>query len=149
VTAEKLMAHPRMYHDSNPMIRRLRKICLALPHVVEREAWGECTFRVEGGTMFAMTDHDHHDSGHIGVWIKAPQMVQEILVGSSPETFYKPPYLGHKGWVGVRLDGAVDWQQVAEIVQDGHRMSAPKTPRAPRSSTRKDRKPSERSKPSV
>jgi len=71
------MAHPRMYDDSNPAIERLREICLALPEVFEKEAWGECTFRVTGGSMFAMTDNNHHSSGHVAVWVKAPAMVQE------------------------------------------------------------------------
>jgi len=120
------MPHPRMYNDSNPAIRRLRKVCLALPDVVEKEAWGECTFRVAGGAMFAMTNCHPSAKGGVDVWIKAPQMVQEILVGAAPETFFKPPYVGHKGWVGVRLDKKVDWQQVAEMLADGRQMSAPK-----------------------
>lgn len=119
------MAHPRKYDDSNPAIRRLREICLALPETTEKEAWGECTFRV-GGKMFAMTDNNHHDSGHLAVWIKAPAMVQEILVGSDPKRFFKPPYVGPKGWVGVRLDLKVRWDELAAILNDGYRMSAPK-----------------------
>ncbi len=120
------MAHPRMYNDSNPMIKRLRKVCLALPEAFEKEAWGECTFRVTGGSMFAMTDNNHHNSGHLAVWVKAPPMVQEILVGSDPKRFFVPPYMGPKGWVGVRLDRRVDWEQVAGILADGYLMSAPK-----------------------
>ncbi len=120
------MAHPRMYEDSSPAIKRLREICRALPEVFEKEAWGECTFRVTGGSMFAMTDNDHHNSGHIAVWIKAPPMVQEILTGSDPARFFKPPYMGPKGWVGVRLDAEVDWGEVAAILRDGYLMSAPK-----------------------
>ena len=76
-----------MYDDSNPAIERLREICLALPEVFEKEAWGECTFRVTGGSMFAMTDNNHHRSGHVAVWVKAPAMVQEILVGSDRSGF--------------------------------------------------------------
>lgn len=119
------MAHPRKYDDSNPAIKRLREICLALPETTEKEAWGECTFRV-GGKMFAMTDNNHHNSGHVAVWIKAPAMVQEILVGSDPKRFFKPPYVGPKGWVGVRLDVKVRWDEVAAILNDGYLMSAPK-----------------------
>ncbi|HKN01851.1 MAG TPA: MmcQ/YjbR family DNA-binding protein [Candidatus Binataceae bacterium] len=124
------MAHPRMYDDSNPAIKRLREICLTLPDVVEKEAWGECTFRVAGGTMFAMTDNNHHDSGHVAVWVKAPPMVQEILVSSAPKRFFKPPYMGAKGWVGVRIDFKVDWDELAGILRDGYLMSAPKKLRA-------------------
>lgn len=119
------MAHPRKYDDSNPAIKRLREICLALPETTEKEAWGECTFRV-GGKMFAMTDNNHHNSGHLAVWIKAPAMVQEILVGSDPKRFFKPPYVGPKGWVGVRLDVKVRWDELAAILNDGYQMSAPK-----------------------
>src|SRR5260370_3347195 len=93
------MAHPRMYDDSNPAIKRLREICLAMPEVFEKEAWGECTFRVTGGSMFAMTDNNHHNNGHVGVWIKAPAWVQEILVRSEPKRFFVPPYMCKQGLV--------------------------------------------------
>jgi predicted DNA-binding protein (MmcQ/YjbR family) len=119
------MAHPRMYDDSSPVIRKLREVCLALGEVVEKEAWGECTFRAIGGSMFAMTDNNHHNSGHIAVWVKAPAMVQEILISSDPKKFFKPPYMGPKGWVGVKLQGKVDWAEVAGILGDGYRMSLP------------------------
>ncbi len=124
------MAHPRMYDDANPAIRRLREICLALPGVFEKEAWGECTFRVIGGSMFAMTDNNHHKSGHVAVWVKAPAMVQEILVGSDPKRFFIPPYMGKQGWVGVRIDYRVKWDALAAILKDGYLMSAPKKSRA-------------------
>jgi hypothetical protein len=106
-------------------IERLREVCLALPEATEKEAWGEPTFRV-GGKMFAMFDNNHHDAGRIAVWCKAPPMVQEILVGSDPERFFVPPYVGANGWVGVRLDVKVDWDELARIVEDGYRMAAPK-----------------------
>src|ERR1700685_4653296 len=120
------MAHPRKYDDSNPAIAKLREICLAFPEAFEKEAWGECTFRVAGGSMFAMTDNDHHGSGHCAVWVKAPAMVQEILVNSDPKRFFIPPYMGKKGWVGVRIDYKVKWDQTAAILKDGYLMSAPK-----------------------
>ncbi len=120
------MAHPRMYDDSNPTLRRLREVCLALPEAFEKEAWGECTFRVTGGSMFAMTDCNHHGSGHIAVWVKAPAMVQEILVNSDAKRFFVPPYMGPKGWVGVRIDYKVNWDEVGAILKDGYLMSVPK-----------------------
>ena len=118
-----------MYDDSNPAIARLREICLALPEVFEKEAWGECTFRVTGGSMFAMTDNNHHSSGHVAVWVKAPAMVQEILVGSDAKRFFVPPYMGKQGWVGVRIDYKVKWDQLAAILKDGYQMSTPKKSR--------------------
>jgi predicted DNA-binding protein (MmcQ/YjbR family) len=120
------MAHPRMYDDSNPAMKRLRAVCLALPETFEKEAWGECTFRVTGGSMFAMTDNNHHGSGHVAVWVKAPPIVQEILVNSDPKRFFVPPYMGRKGWVGVRLDYKPDWDEVGGILKDGYLMSVPK-----------------------
>ena len=115
-----------MYKDGDPVIQRLRELCLALPAAFEKEAWGECTFRVTGGSMFAMTDNDHHGSAHVAVWVKAPPMVQEILVHADGRRFFVPPYVGSKGWVGVRLDYKVDWDELAEILTDGYLMSAPK-----------------------
>lgn len=120
------MAHPHMPYDPEGPIKRLREICLALPEATEKEAWGECTFRV-GGKMFAMTDNHHHGSEHCSVWVKAPLMVQEILVGSDPKRFFKPPYVGHKGWIGVRLDvRKVDWEELADLLKDGYLMIVPK-----------------------
>jgi predicted DNA-binding protein (MmcQ/YjbR family) len=124
------MAHPRMYDDSSPALKRLRKICLALPATFEKEAWGECTFRVTGGSMFAMTDTNHHGSKHTAVWVKATPLVQEILVNADGKRFFVPPYMGSKGWIGVRLDYKVDWDELRGILDDGHRMSAPKRLRA-------------------
>jgi predicted DNA-binding protein (MmcQ/YjbR family) len=118
-----------MYVDSDPLIGRLREICLALPGVFEKEAWGECTFRVTGGSMFAMTDNHHHGAKHIAVWVKAPVEAQEILVAADSKKFFVPPYVGAKGWIGVRLDYKVDWEEVAAIVKDGYELSAPKRQR--------------------
>ena len=109
----------------NDPLPRLRKLCLALPDATEKEAWGEPTFRV-GGKMFAMYTNDHHGDGIVGIWCKAPPGVQEILVGANPKRFFRPPYVGHKGWVGVRLDGKIDWEEVADILEDAYRMTAPK-----------------------
>jgi len=123
------MAHPRMYDDANPKIRRVRQICLALPEAYEKEAWGECTFRVTGGSMFAMTDNDHHGSGHVAVWVRSSPMVQEILVHSGPDRFFVPPYVGAKGWIGVKLGSKVDWDEVRDLLADAHALSAPKRAR--------------------
>jgi len=114
-----------MYDESNELIRRLREICLAFPAAVEKEAWGECTFRVIGGKMFAMTDNDHHQSGHLAVWVMAPPTIQQTLIRSMPQRFFIPPYVGVKGWVGVRLDMNVDWDELAGILRDGYLISAP------------------------
>lgn len=104
---------------------RLRKICLALPEATEKEAWGEPTFRVRD-KLFAIFSNNHHGDGRIAVWCKAPPGVQEIVVHAAPERFFVPPYVGHKGWVGINLIGKVDWKEVAEFMTDSYRLTAPK-----------------------
>ena len=101
---------------------RLRAICLALPEAVEKEAWGDPTFRVKD-KIFAM---QKTGDGRVSVWLKAPPGAQEILVGAAPETFFVPPYVGPKGWVGIRLDADPDWAEVASLVRRSYRLIAPK-----------------------
>ncbi len=103
-------------------IDRLRAICLALPEVAEKEAWGDPTFRVRD-RIFAMRKcRDGRDS----VWFKAPDGSQTILVGADPERFFVPPYVGPKGWVGMRLDDDPDWDEVTALVRRSYRLIAPK-----------------------
>ena len=107
-------------------ITRLRKLCLALPEAHEVEAWGTPTFRVRN-KMFAMyaSADTHAGRGRHGVWIKAASGDQERMVKAAPQCFFVPPYMGPSGWVGVWLDGVVDWQDVAEFLRDGYRLVAP------------------------
>lgn len=103
-------------------IDRLRAICLALPEAVEKEAWGDPTFRVRD-KIFAM---EKHGDGRSSLWCKAPPGSQHVLVGVDPERFFVPPYVGPSGWIGVRLDGAPDWKEVAVLVKRSYRLIAPK-----------------------
>ena len=104
---------------------KLRSLCLALPEATEKIAWREPTFRVRD-KIFAMYDNNHHEAGHIAVWCKAPPGVQESLVNADSKKFFRPPYVGDKGWIGVRLDRQVDWDEIADILEDSYRMTAPK-----------------------
>ncbi|MGH7821918.1 MAG: MmcQ/YjbR family DNA-binding protein, partial [Candidatus Binatia bacterium] len=99
-------------------VERLRRICLALPGVTEKVAWGELTWRV--GKIFAQMDTHHHGADHVAVWLAVPPGLQEALVEEDPVRFFRPPYVGHKGWVGVRVDGRPDWKMVASVVRDAH-----------------------------
>jgi predicted DNA-binding protein (MmcQ/YjbR family) len=103
-------------------LRRLRSICLELPEAEERETWGEATFRVRD-KIFCV---HHADPDSPTLTCKAPPGSQTILVGADPERFFVPPYVGHRGWIGVRLDNKVDWREVAELVRRSYRMTAPK-----------------------
>jgi hypothetical protein len=106
---------------------RLRELCLALPETHEVKAWGEPTFRVRK-KIFAMyaSAGNHHGGGRPGVWIKADIETQSFLVRRDPARFFVPPYVGPSGWIGVWLDGRVNWKHVDELLRDGFRATAPK-----------------------
>ncbi|RVX43597.1 hypothetical protein EDD27_6290 [Nonomuraea polychroma] len=106
---------------------RLRALCLALPEVTERLSHGEPTWFVRGKKTFVMFADHHHDD-RLAFWCAAPSGAQEELVSEDPERFFRPPYVGHRGWLGVYLDvPEVDWSEVAEIVADAYRQIAPKS----------------------
>jgi len=110
----------------SPLVR-LTKLCLALPGAHEVKAWGEPTFRVKN-KMFAMyaDANNHHGAGRHAVWVKAAPGRQERAVRTAPQRFFVPPYMGPSGWIGVWLDGACDWEELADILRDAHRQVAPK-----------------------
>ena len=72
-----------------------------------------------------MFSHDHHGDGRTALWLNAEEGVQALLVQADPERFFVPPYVGPKGWVGVSLGGSVDWKEVASLVEDAYRTTAP------------------------
>ncbi len=118
--------HPRKLPKSkaeSAAIERLRAICLALPEATEKIAWGELTWRA--GKIFAQMDTHHHGADHVAVWLPARPGVQEGLVEENPDQFFRPPYVGHLGWVGVRIDRKPNWRIVAGLVADAYRMVAP------------------------
>ena len=108
-------------------LTRLRKLCLALPEAHEVEAWGEPTFRVRN-KMFATyaSPDSHHGGGRPSVWCKAAPGNQAAMVEDAPDRFFVPPYVGPSGWVGVYLDGEVDWAELAGLLRDAYRRTAPK-----------------------
>jgi hypothetical protein len=108
-------------------LERLRALCLALPEVTERLSHGEPTWFVRDKKTFVMFADRHHDD-RVGFWCAAPEGAQESLVAADPEHFFRPPYVGHRGWLGVYLDvPQIDWPQVEDIVEDAYRQIAPKT----------------------
>ena len=106
-------------------LERLREIIFELPETSEKISHGMPTWW-GGKKTFANFAHDHHGDGRIAAWIKAPPGAQEALVEANPERFFVPPYMGPSGWVGVRLDGRVDWKEVRSLLVQGYRMVAPK-----------------------
>lgn len=108
-------------------ITRLRRLCLALPHAAEQETWEIPTFRVAGRIFALASEHD----GRAAIWCKAPPGAAAMLIEAAPERFFRPPYLGHKGWVGLYLEPAPDWEEVAFLVTRSHALVAPKRLTAP------------------
>jgi predicted DNA-binding protein (MmcQ/YjbR family) len=100
----------------------LRALCLALPEATEQETWGDPTFRVRG-KIFAMAKRG---DGRLSVWCKAAPGLRGALVAADPARYFVPPYVGHKGWIGVRLDGPVDWDELGDLVEESFRLIAPK-----------------------
>jgi hypothetical protein len=105
-------------------LTRLRRLCLALPEVEERISHGEPAWFVRGKRLFVTFADRHHDE-RVACWCAAAPGVQEALVRGHPERFFRPPYVGHRGWVGVILEPAVDWDEVAELVVDAYLAVAP------------------------
>ncbi len=103
-------------------LERLREVCLRFPEAVEAGGVGNPSFKVRG-KIFAM---QHGMEGRPSLWCKAPSGLQELLVGSDPERFFRPPYVGHHGWIAVWLDVEVDWDELADFVEESYRMTAPK-----------------------
>jgi hypothetical protein len=107
------------------VLAKLREICLALPETSERLSHGAPTFFVREKRSFLMVLTNHHGDGRFAIWCAAPDGMQKMLVEADPERFFVPPYVGHRGWLGVRLDRGVDWNEVAGIVEDAYADVAP------------------------
>lgn len=109
---------------NDPLVQ-LRSLCMALPEVTERVSHGEPTWFVRDKKTFVTSASYHHDD-RLAFWCAAPPGAQEAFVAADPLKFFRPPYVGHRGWLGVYLDVAVDWAEIEEIVTDAYRMVAPK-----------------------
>lgn len=106
-------------------LKRVRALCLALPEATERPSHGAPCWFVRDKKTFVMFTNDHHGDGRLALWCAAPEGAQEAMVGADPERFFRPPYVGVRGWVGVRLDVRPDWDEIAGIVEDAYRAVAP------------------------
>lgn len=100
-------------------LARLRRVCLALSEATEKRAWGDPTWRV-GDRIFAM-QKGNYAGGRPSVWLKAAPGDQAVLVDLDPERFFVPPYVGHRGWIGVYLDSTrVDWAMLSRLIAQSH-----------------------------
>jgi hypothetical protein len=112
--------------DVEAQLVRLRSACLALPQTSERPSHGGPAFFIRDKKCFVMFLDDHHDDGRLAIWCAAPDGVQVELVETDPERFFRPPYVGHRGWLGVHLL-TVDDDELAAIVTEAFRTVAPPT----------------------
>jgi hypothetical protein len=113
----------RLEPGGDEMLERVRRICVALPEATEGGGVGNPSWRVRD-KIFAMR-HDAH-AGQWGIWCKAPPGVQQALVGGEPDRFFRPPYVGVHGWIGISLEADQDWGFVTDLIEDAYRMTAPK-----------------------
>ena len=112
--------------DQDGVLERLRGICLALPETSERLSHGAPTFFVRGKRAFVMVLDNFHGDGRFALWCAAPEGMQEMLVEGDPERFFVPPYVGHRGWLGVRLDSGLNWDELSGIAEDAYAEVAPR-----------------------
>jgi hypothetical protein len=106
------------------LIDRVRAICLALPQTSERRSHGAPAFFVKK-QFVALWAGGHHDHEFPHLWCAAPEGGQAEQIAIDPERFFRPPYVGGRGWLGVRLDGAVDWDEVTQVCREAYRVIAP------------------------
>ena len=112
--------------NQDDVLARIRELCLALPETSERLSHGAPTFFVRGKRAFVMVLNNHHGDGRFAIWCAAPEGMQKMLAEADPERFFVPPYVGHRGWLGMRLDRGVRWEELAGIVEDAYAEVAPR-----------------------
>lgn len=107
------------------VLELVRELCLALPETSERPSHGAPTFFVRGKRAFVMVVTDHHGDGRFALWCAAAPEMQRVLVEGDPVAFFVPPYVGHRGWVGMRLDRGLEWDVVAGVMEEAYAEVAP------------------------
>jgi len=111
--------------EREKVLAQLRDICLALPETSERPSHGAPTFFIREKRSFLMVLTNHHGDGRFAIWCAAPEGMQRMLVDADAERFFVPPYVGHRGWLGLRLDREIDWDELTGIVEDAYAEVAP------------------------
>jgi predicted DNA-binding protein (MmcQ/YjbR family) len=103
----------------------IRDLCCAFPEAEEFTSHGSPNYRISGGKIFATYAVNHHGDGRIALWLNMPDGVQRDYVAREPRHFFVPPYVGPRGWLGVRLDGSLAWSRIAELVRMAYERTAP------------------------
>ena len=113
-------ASPAPRKDDGTQVKRLRRLCLSMPGAIEKLSHGAPTFFTPKRTFASFTDN-HHNDGHVAAWLAAAPGVQEALVEEAPQIFFRPPYVGPAGWVGVELS-RIDDEWLGSLVREAHRL---------------------------
>lgn len=108
-------------------LERVREICLSLPEVTERLSHGSPAWFVRGKKAFVMYLDNHHGDGRLAIWRAAPPGMQEALVAGAPSQYFRPPYVGHRGWLGVHLNRGLDWDAIAGAIEEAYAEVAPRS----------------------
>ena len=114
---------------SRAALIKVRRICLALPETTERLSHGAPTFFIREKRSYATFLNDFHGDGRLALWCAAPPGVQRALATARPEQFFVPPYVAHLGWLGVRLDRDLSWQEIERVLRDAYVTVSPRAPR--------------------
>jgi hypothetical protein len=114
--------------DRGMQLERVRRVCSSIPGTIEKLSHGEPTFFTPR-RVFAMFANDHHGDGHVAVWIPAAPGVQAALIEEAPDTYFRPPYVGVSGWVGVDLS-RVDDDQLGALIREAFRLVSRRTSRS-------------------
>jgi predicted DNA-binding protein (MmcQ/YjbR family) len=117
------MAHPKRTVTRPEVLKRVRELCLSFPETSEKEAWGGPTFRVKD-KMFVMYMDNHHGDGRVALWCNADADERDALVAGDSNRFFVPPYMGPRGWLGMRLDKRLGWKQIGVLVEESWRRTA-------------------------
>jgi hypothetical protein len=105
---------------------RVRELCLSFPETTERLSHGQPTWFIRDKKTFVMYLDNHHDDGRLALWCAASEGMQAALVDGEPEHYFVPPYVGHRGWIGVRLDRDLGWNEIAGAIEEAYATVAPR-----------------------
>jgi hypothetical protein len=108
------------------LFEKIRDLCLSFPGTSERTSHGAPTFFIQDKKSFVQYHNNHHGDGKVGLWCASPSGIQMMHVESKPNIFYIPAYVGHLGWIGMRLDRDAEWKEISNVITDAYLTRAPK-----------------------
>lgn len=124
------MINMEAFFDQSPhhklLFEQIQKLCLSFPGTNERLSHGAPTFFIHDKHSFVQYRVNHHNDGRIALWCSSPPGVQSILIASNSEIYFRPAYVGHLGWIGMRLDRDAEWEEISGIIEEAYLNRAPK-----------------------